>query len=34
VPGRRGDYEEGAFCGRAVFGDFGTTFLLQAVLET
>jgi hypothetical protein len=29
VPGRRGEYEEIASCGRAIFGDFGTTFLLK-----
>jgi hypothetical protein len=29
APGRRGEYEERASCGRAIFGDFGTTFFLK-----
>jgi hypothetical protein len=33
VPERRGECEERASCGRAIFGDFGTTFLLKTCLR-
>jgi hypothetical protein len=29
APGRRGEYEARASRGRAIFGDFGTTFLVK-----
>jgi hypothetical protein len=29
APERRGEYEERVSCGRAIFGDFGTTLLLK-----